>query len=85
MVHRPEKEHHKQIRALAVLFERYPEHKKGEKKVSLTLMGGARHPADQARVETLKKLAADLKVQVSPFQLVANEELTLTRTTSNFS
>lgn len=59
---RPEKEHVKQIHALAALFEKYPQHKAA--KVKLTLMGGARHPADEARVEDLKQLARKLGVLV---------------------
>ena len=31
----------------------------------MTLMGGARHPADEARVEGLKVLARELGVEVS--------------------
>lgn len=60
---RPEKEHYKQIRAMATLLKQHPEYREGEKRVTLTLMGGARHTADRARVEGLRKLASDLGIQ----------------------
>jgi alpha-1,2-mannosyltransferase len=63
---RPEKEHSKQIYAMAEVLKRKPEWQNGEKRVSLIMMGGARHPADEARVEDLRQLAKSLGIEVSP-------------------
>lgn len=63
---RPEKDHAKQLQALALLMNEHPEYRSGPARVSLTLMGGARHPADEARVESLRSLSRDLGVDVSP-------------------
>ena len=60
---RPEKEQWKQVEALAVLFDKRPELK--DQGVRLVMMGGARHPADEARVESLKALAKERGVEVS--------------------
>lgn len=60
---RPEKEQWKQVEALAILFEKKPEWK--QKGVRLVMMGGARHPADEARVESLKALARERGIEVS--------------------
>ncbi|ORX38870.1 hypothetical protein BD324DRAFT_617618 [Kockovaella imperatae] len=62
---RPEKDHAKQIQALAKLFESHPEHRDGDQRVTLTLAGGARHPADEARVDQLKDLARTLAVDAN--------------------
>jgi alpha-1,2-mannosyltransferase len=61
---RPEKEHSKQIYALAEVFTIRPDWRGGEGRIDLVMMGGARHPADEARVEGLRGLAKDLGVQV---------------------
>lgn len=60
---RPEKEHWKQIEALACLFERRPEMRASG--VKLVMMGGARHPKDEARVQELRALAKQRGVEVS--------------------
>jgi alpha-1,2-mannosyltransferase len=81
---RPEKDQAKQLRALAILFERYPQWRdvqvdSGEKKgaktglekagsgkgVKLVLMGSCRDDADERRIDGLRKLAADLGIEVS--------------------
>ena len=62
---RPEKEHWKQVEALARLFELCPDYKTGPRRVSLIMVGGARHPADEARVGELKALTQKLGVDVS--------------------
>jgi hypothetical protein len=61
---RPEKEHSKQIHALAKLFEDHPEYRQGEGRVSLTLMGGSRNAGDEARLAELRSLAEKLGVKV---------------------
>lgn len=62
---RPEKDQAKQLYALSALFTKHPEYKTGPKAVHLTLMGGCRDAADEARVTALKKLAAKLDIAVS--------------------
>lgn len=62
---RPEKEHAKQLYALSSLFAKYPQYKSGKGRVHLTLMGGCRGAADEARVQALRKLAAKLDITVS--------------------
>jgi alpha-1,2-mannosyltransferase len=62
---RPEKDHAKQLHAFAKLYEGHPEYRSGEKKITLTMMGGARDAADQARLEGLKALAYELGIEVS--------------------
>lgn len=66
---RPEKEHWKQIEALAILFERYPDQRAAG--VKLVLMGGARHPADEQRVVELRELAQKRGVEVSPARAIS--------------
>jgi alpha-1,2-mannosyltransferase len=65
---RPEKDHAKQLHAFAKLYEEHPEHRTGETKITLTMMGGARDAADQARLEGLKALAYELGIEVSSEQ-----------------
>ncbi|WVN89502.1 uncharacterized protein L203_104727 [Cryptococcus depauperatus CBS 7841] len=60
---RPEKDHAKQIHALAELFDEHTEYRKGPRAVKLVLMGGVRDAADQARLEGLKDLAKKLDVE----------------------
>ncbi|WWC67918.1 uncharacterized protein I206_101836 [Kwoniella pini CBS 10737] len=57
---RPEKEHSKQLYALAALFERYPQYKTGAQSVKLIMMGGSRDAGDEARVDALRALAKKL-------------------------
>lgn len=61
---RPEKEHHVQIKALSLLLQRSasttpPLHAK------LVLAGSVRNEGDARRVEGLRQLAKELKVEVS--------------------
>lgn len=62
---RPEKDHAKQLHALAILFEKHPEYKTGPGKVHVTLMGGSRGPGDEARLASLRELALELGLTVS--------------------
>lgn len=100
--HSPEKDHAKQIRALALLLQAHPEFRKenakartsedstdgvvivdhddskdspnyNSKSVQLVLLGSARHQEDLERVEELKRLAAELGVEVFPsYDLLIN-------------
>ena len=63
---RPEKEHNKQLLAIARLLAEHPEYRSGSSRVTLTMMGGARHSADEQRVESLRSLSRELGVQASP-------------------
>jgi alpha-1,2-mannosyltransferase len=65
---RPEKDHAKQIHALAILLESHPEYK-NKQRVHLTLMGGSRGPADEARLDALRKLSKELDVEVGTLTL----------------
>ncbi|KAH9000600.1 mannosyltransferase [Lactarius hatsudake] len=56
---RPEKDHAAQIRMMAALLQRYPEHRQV---VRLLLAGGVRNEGDSARVDDLKALADTLHV-----------------------
>jgi alpha-1,2-mannosyltransferase len=58
---RPEKDHAAQIRMMAWLQRRYPEHRQS---MRLLLVGGVRNEGDSARVEELKELADSLQVSV---------------------
>ncbi|KAJ9099797.1 hypothetical protein QFC21_003796 [Naganishia friedmannii] len=58
---RPEKDQAKQIRALALLFDRWPEWR--ERGVRLVLMGSSRNREDDERVSGLRALAVELGVQ----------------------
>lgn len=67
---RPEKEQSKQIYALAKLFTDHPEYREGEKRVTLTLMGGTRDEKDQARAAELRQLASKLEISVCSLSLL---------------
>ncbi|BEJ12922.1 hypothetical protein CspHIS471_0300960 [Cutaneotrichosporon sp. HIS471] len=60
---RPEKDQAKQLHALSMLFEKHPEYKAGPGRVHLTVMGGCRDAADEARVNGLQKLASKLNIE----------------------
>ncbi|GAB1521477.1 asparagine-linked glycosylation protein [Rhizoctonia solani] len=60
---RPEKDHAKQIIALAKLFEAHPEHK--EQGVRLVLIGSSRNTADEYRVVALQDLVNKLNLDGS--------------------
>eukprot|EP00980_Cylindrotheca_fusiformis_P008529 scaffold1807_cov140-Cylindrotheca_fusiformis.AAC.21 len=57
---RPEKDHPLQIKALARLLEKHPEH---AKQVKLLLIGSCRNDEDERRVAALKELVTELQVQ----------------------
>ncbi|KAH9968034.1 mannosyltransferase [Russula dissimulans] len=59
---RPEKDHAAQIRMMATLRMRYPEHRPS---MRLLLVGGVRNEEDAARVEELKELADSLQASDS--------------------
>lgn len=61
---RPEKDHAKQLQALSILLKSHPEYAAGENRVHLTLMGGSRGPADEARLDALRTLAKKLDIEV---------------------
>lgn len=54
---RPEKDHALQVKSLALLFEKYPQHK--QENVKLLLIGSCRNDQDQQRVEILRKLVSE--------------------------
>ncbi|KAI9513544.1 mannosyltransferase [Russula earlei] len=56
---RPEKDHAAQIRMLATLQSRYPQHRQS---MRMLFVGGVRNEEDAARVEELKELADSLQV-----------------------
>ena len=58
---RPEKDHAAQIRMMATLRMRYPEHRPS---LRLLLVGGVRNEEDAARVDELKELADSLQASV---------------------
>ena len=58
---RPEKDHAAQIRMMAMLLARYPEHRQS---MRLFLVGGVRDERDATRVDELKELADSLQVSV---------------------
>ena len=65
-LHRPEKDHQAQLRALAHLLREHPEYKSSsEDGVRLVLIGGSRNADDAARVEGLRALAKELSVEVT--------------------
>ena len=80
---RPEKDHAKQIEALALLFERHPEWR--AKGVKLIMLGSCRNEEDEARIRGLKALAEDRRVTVSPLPVRASSfsELLNTRAMSS--
>ncbi|CAJ1945238.1 unnamed protein product [Cylindrotheca closterium] len=57
---RPEKDHPLQVKSLAKLLELYPEHRG---KVKLLLIGSCRNNGDQERVDNLKKMVQELKLE----------------------
>lgn len=64
-VYRPEKDHAAQLHAFKSLLENYPEFCSPSRSiVKLVLLGGSRNPGDAVRVESLKKLAVELGIDV---------------------
>ncbi|WVR04606.1 hypothetical protein IAU60_001616 [Kwoniella sp. DSM 27419] len=68
---RPEKDHAKQLYALEVLFENYPQYRKGPEKITLAMMGGARDAKDEERLLRLRQLAVRLEVHEN-VEFIAN-------------
>jgi alpha-1,2-mannosyltransferase len=60
---RPEKDHALQVKSLALLFEKYPQHKQED--VKLLLIGSCRNDQDQQRVDTLRKLVSQKQLEES--------------------
>ncbi|KIJ54528.1 glycosyltransferase family 4 protein [Sphaerobolus stellatus SS14] len=60
---RPEKDHAAQLHSLAELFKLYPEYRQGKGRVQLFLMGSSRNADDTARVDKLKALAKELRIE----------------------
>jgi alpha-1,2-mannosyltransferase len=58
------------MQAMHELFEAHPEYRTGEEKVELVLIGGCRDRGDERRVEELKKLAKELKIEVGVLSLL---------------
>lgn len=59
---RPEKDHSMQLKALAKLFEKYPQHKANG--VELILIGSSRNEGDAKRIDNLRKEAEQLDIKV---------------------
>ncbi|KAJ3551117.1 hypothetical protein NM688_g4919 [Phlebia brevispora] len=60
---RPEKDHKAQLYAFHELLQKYPECQAGgDKRVQLVLIGGSRNAEDAARVDDLRALAKELKI-----------------------
>ena len=59
---RPEKNHALQLRSVALLFQKHPEHRE---KVTLALIGSARNKEDEARIAALRELAQELAIDNS--------------------
>lgn len=59
----PEKDHAAQLHGFAELLAKHPEHRGATR---LVLVGGVRNDGDAARVESLKKLAKKLDIEVCP-------------------
>lgn len=64
IVHRPEKNHPAQLRALRSLLQAHPEYRIGPDAVTLVLLGSVRNKEDMDRVEALKELAFELNIHV---------------------
>lgn len=60
---RPEKNHKAQVEAFAKLLQAYPQYR-DDKTVKLVLLGGSRNAEDADRVEQLRSVAKELKVEV---------------------
>ncbi|WRT64804.1 uncharacterized protein IL334_001739 [Kwoniella shivajii] len=59
---RPEKDHAKQLHALASLFEKHPQYRSGKQSIKLIMMGGSRDSADEERLNGLRRLAVKLGI-----------------------
>jgi len=65
---RPEKDHRKQLLALARLYEQCPERRSGppEQRARLVVVGGCRDAGDSARLEELRLLSSSLGLRERP-------------------
>ena len=59
---RPEKDHKAQLHAFGTFLRKYPQYT--ERGVKLVLIGGSRNAEDAARVDGLRELAKELKIDV---------------------
>ena len=59
---RPEKDHRTQLLALSSLLESHPEYRNSP--VKMILVGGSRNTGDAERIEKLRTLAKDLRIEV---------------------
>lgn len=76
MSYRPEKDHTAQVLAFYELMDSQGE-SAGESLIKLVLIGGSRNADDAARVEELKKLAEELKIQVRRSPLISENSIHL--------
>ncbi len=65
---RPEKNHKAQVEAFAKFLEISPKYRNDDS-TKLVLLGGSRNAEDAARVEGLRALAKELKIEVCGFPL----------------
>ena len=64
-MYRPEKDHKAQLHAFKQLLDKYPQYRvRAPKETRLVLIGGSRNAEDAARVDELRELAKELKIQV---------------------
>lgn len=61
---RPEKDHSMQLKALAKLFEKYPQWRDQTKNAQLVLIGSSRNEGDANRIDNLRKEADQLGIKV---------------------
>lgn len=70
---RPEKEHPTQLRVLKALYDLQPQLFSGHGAVKLVMMGSSRNEADEARIEMLRGLAKQLRIDAH-VQFVVNAD-----------
>lgn len=63
--YRPEKDHQVQLHALKLLFDLSTKYKSGKDSIKLMMAGSVRNKGDEDRVDSLRKLAEELEVEVS--------------------
>lgn len=87
--HRPEKDHPAQLHSLHELFKAHPEYADNDgNQVKLVLVGGSRNQADADRVDALRALAKDLRIEVRLYIYlyrgeIRSSERTINSNTSN--
>lgn len=80
----PEKDHAAQLHAFQLLLEEHPDYKsQSTNGVKLVLVGGSRNASDEARVESLRKLAVELGIHVC--DLSTTSRILLTRYLLSFA